>query len=78
VRRRRALVEADDRTIQVMWIVRAVIAFLVAGIFASFAALTVFYVFLGTLWAASNMLGRDASERAESALPTGPRTPRPR
>lgn len=62
VRRRRAHLEADDRTIQVLWIERAVIGFLVAGFFASSADLTMFYLFLGILWAASNVLGRDATE----------------
>ena len=65
VRRRRAHLEADDRTIQVLWIERAVIGFLVAGFFASYAGLTMFYLFLGILWAASNVLGRDATEPAE-------------
>src|SRR6202030_3237963 len=40
VRRRRARLEADDRTIQVLWIERAVIGFLVAGFFGSYAGLT--------------------------------------
>ena len=62
VRRRRAHLEADDRLIQVLWIERAVIGFLVAGFFASYAGVTMFYLFLGTLWAASNALGRDATE----------------
>ena len=75
VRRRRAHLEADDRTIHVLWIERAVIGFLVAGFFASYAGLTVFYLFLGTLWAASNVLGSDATE--PGVLPA-PRTPRAR
>jgi O-antigen ligase len=62
VRRRRARLEADDRTIQVLWIHRGIIGFLVAGIFASYAGVTVFYLFLGILWAASNILGRDEAE----------------
>jgi putative inorganic carbon (HCO3(-)) transporter len=62
VRRRRARLEADDRTIQVLWIHRAIIGYLVAGIFASYAGLTVFYLFLGILWAAANVLGRDTNE----------------
>ena len=62
VRRRRAHLEADDRTIQVLWIERAVIGFLVAGFFGSYAGLTMFYLFLGILWAASNMLGKDTTE----------------
>jgi O-antigen ligase len=64
VRRRRARFEADDRTIQVLWIERAVIGFLVAGFFGSYAGLTMFYLFLGILWAASNVLGSDTTEPA--------------
>jgi putative inorganic carbon (HCO3(-)) transporter len=62
VRRRRARLEADDRTIQVLWIERAIIGYLVAGFFGSYAGLTMFYLFLGILWAASNMLGSDTTE----------------
>ncbi|MBV9725210.1 MAG: O-antigen ligase family protein [Gammaproteobacteria bacterium] len=60
VRRLRTRLEADDRTIQVLWIERATIAYLIAAIFASYSGLTMFYLFLGTLWAATNVLGRDA------------------
>ena len=73
VRRRRALLEADDRTIQIVWIERAVIGYLVAGFFGSYAGLTIFYLFLGILWAASNVLGSDATQQgvapARRALP---------
>ena len=69
VRRRRALLEADDRTIQALWIQRAVIGYLVAGFFGTYAGLTLFYLFLGILWAASNVLGSDTTESS---------TPRPR
>ena len=62
VRRRRALLEADDRTVQALWIERAVIGFLFAGFFGTYAGLTVFYLFLGILWAAANVLGREANE----------------
>ena len=62
VRRRRARLEADDRMIQFLWIERAVIGFLGASLFASYAGVTVFYLFLGVLWAASNVLGSDATE----------------
>jgi len=62
VRRRRARLEADDRTIQALWIYRAVIGFLVASFFASYSGITMFYLFLGMLWAASNVLGREATE----------------
>jgi len=73
VRRRRAQLLADDGTIQVFWIERAVIGFLVAGFFTSCSGLTVFYLALGILWAASNMLGGGAAERAE-ATASGRRT----
>jgi O-antigen ligase len=62
VRRRRALLAADDRTIQALWIERALIGYLVASFFASYSGLTIFYLFLGTLWAASNVLGRVPAE----------------
>jgi putative inorganic carbon (hco3(-)) transporter len=62
VRRRRARLEADDRTIQILWIERAVIGYLVAGFFGSYAGLTMFYLFLGILWAGSNVLGSDTTE----------------
>jgi O-antigen ligase len=62
VRRQRAYLEAGDRMIQILWIERAVIGFLVAGFFASYAGLTMFYLFLGILWAASNVLGRDVTD----------------
>jgi O-antigen ligase len=61
VRRRRAQLRADDHTIQVLWIERAVIGYLIAAIFASYAGLTMFYLLLGTLWAASNVLGHEAT-----------------
>jgi O-antigen ligase len=69
VRRVRTRLEADDRTIQVLWIERATIAFLIAAIFASYSGLTMFYLFLGTLWAATNVLGRDAPATAAAPRP---------
>jgi O-antigen ligase len=63
-RRHRAGLEADDHTIQALWIQRAVIGYLVAGWFGTYAGLTIFYLFLGILWAASNVLGRDVTEPA--------------
>ena len=62
VRRRRRSLEADDRTIQILWLERAIVGCLVAAFFASYAGITTFYLLLGTLWAASNVLGRDATE----------------
>jgi putative inorganic carbon (hco3(-)) transporter len=78
VRRRRALLVADDRMIQVFWIERAVIGFLVAGFFISYPSLTVLYLLLGILWSASNMLGRDATEPAAATVPPRRRTLRAR
>jgi O-antigen ligase len=78
VRSRRAQLVADDRLIQVLWIERAVIGFLIAGFFISFANLTVFYLFLGILWAASNVLGRDATTSADATVPRGRRALRAR
>jgi O-antigen ligase len=75
VRRCRARLEANDRTIQVLWIERAVIAYLVAGFFGTYSGLTMFYLFLGILSAASTVLGRDATE---PATPRGRRALRAR
>ena len=75
LRRRRARFEADDRTIQALWIERAVIGYLVAGFFGSYAGLTIFYLFLGILWSASNVLGGDVTE---PNVPTTRRAPRVR
>jgi O-antigen ligase len=68
LRRRRACLQADDRMIQIFWIERAVIGFLVAGFFGSYAGLTVFYLCLGILWAGSNILGRHATETREPVV----------
>jgi putative inorganic carbon (hco3(-)) transporter len=73
VRRRRAALEADERTIQVLWIHRAVIGFLIAGFFASYSGITMFYLFLGILWAASNVLGRESTEPGEPPARRAPR-----
>ena len=62
VRRRRRSLEADDRTIQILWLERAIVGCLVAAFFASYAGITIFYLLLGMLWAASNVLGRDAAD----------------
>jgi len=60
VRRHRASLESDDRTIQILWIERAVIGYLVAGFFGTYSGLTIFYLLLGLLWAAANVLGQKA------------------
>ena len=62
VRRRRRSLEADDRTIQILWLERAIVGCLVAAFFASYAGITIFFLLLGMLWAASNVLGRDAAD----------------
>ena len=62
VRRRRRSLEADDRTIQILWLERAIVGCLIAAFFASYAGITTFYLLLGTLWAASNVLGLEATE----------------
>jgi O-antigen ligase len=60
VRRRRRSLEANVSTIETLWLERAVIGYLVAGLFGTYYALTMFYLLLGTLWAAANVLGADA------------------
>lgn len=64
LRRRRRSVEADDQTLQVLWIERAVIGFLVAGFFGTYSGLTPLYLLLGILWAACQVLGRSGSDSA--------------
>jgi O-antigen ligase len=77
VRRRRAQLVADDRTIQISWMEKGLIGFLVSGLFATYSGVSLFYLFLGILWAASNVLGRDTSQPA--APPTrGARSSAPR
>lgn len=60
VRRHRATLEADEHAIGVLWIERAVIAYLVAGFFGTYSGLTIFYLALGTLWVATNLQGQDS------------------
>jgi putative inorganic carbon (hco3(-)) transporter len=66
VRRRRQIIKADDGTIQILWLERSVIAFLISCFFASYAGLTTFYLALGILWVAANVLG-DADAHANAA-----------
>lgn len=42
--------------IRIEWIYRAVVGFLVAGLFASYSGITMFYLMLGTLWAVAECL----------------------
>jgi O-antigen ligase len=74
VRRRRASLEANNRTIELLWIKSGVIGYLIEGLFGTYSGLTVFYLFLGILWAGANMLGRGASARA--VVPTERRASR--
>ncbi len=67
VRRLRRRLEADDQTVQALWLEKGIIAFLVAAFFATYFAITIFYLLLGTLWAASKVLGgAEADGRASS------------
>ena len=63
VRRRRRSIEADDRTIQILWLERAMVGCLVAAFFASYSGITILYLLLGTLWAATNLLGTSGTDR---------------
>ena len=74
VRRRRAQLQADDHTVHVLWIERAIIGYLTAAIFASYAGLTIFYLLLGTLWAASNVLGGAATAPGKLPARRAPRS----
>jgi len=69
VRRRRRSLEANDRTIRVLWLERAVIGCLVAGLFGTYAGLTILYLFFGTLWAAASVLGSEPPEAASLSRP---------
>lgn len=55
VKRRRGLAVSAG-SIQIVWIYRAAVGFLVAGLFASYSGITVFYLMLGTLWAVAQCL----------------------
>ena len=76
LRRRRQAIEADDRTIQVLWIRKAMVAYLVAGLFASYSGLTVFYLFLGILWVAANALGSPPATERRAPFIRRPNRPR--
>ena len=66
VRRRRRSLEADDRTIQILWLERAIVGCLVAAFFASYSAITIFYLLLGTFVGSGQYSGdsRDRWQRA--------------
>jgi len=73
VRRCRASLESHDRMVDVLWIERAVIGCLVAGLFGTYSGLTIFYLVLGILWAAADVLGH-----GEAAVPAVRRAVRAR
>ncbi|MBV8146485.1 MAG: O-antigen ligase family protein [Gammaproteobacteria bacterium] len=75
VRRRWRVLEADVGVIQILWLQRAIVGCLVAAFFASYFAITLLYLLLGTLWAAARVLGNDTV--AGHAL-QGRQTPRAR
>lgn len=68
VRRRRRSLETNDSVIQVRWLERAVIGCLVAGFFGTYSGLTILYLILGTLWAAANVLGTEATGPAAARV----------
>ena len=78
VRRRRRSLEADNGVIEIMWLQRAYVGCLVAAFFASYFAITIIYLCLGTLWAASGVLGKSAADeplrRGRGALRPRPAT----
>jgi O-antigen ligase len=61
VRRYRRSFAVDAAPIRIVWIERAVVGFLVAGFFGSYAGITMFYLILGTLWAVARSLAPPAS-----------------
>jgi putative inorganic carbon (hco3(-)) transporter len=68
VRRRRRSLETNDSTIQVRWLERAIIGCLVAGFFGTYSGITIVYLILGTLWAAANVLGTEATGPAAARV----------
>jgi len=56
-RRVRRSTEATQLALQTVWIERGIIAFLVSGIFGTFAHLTHVYLMLGILWSAASIAG---------------------
>ena len=52
--RRHHSAAAAGAGIQIAWLQRAVVGFLVAGFFGSYSGITMFYLILGTLWAVAH------------------------
>lgn len=66
-RRVRRTTEPTQLTLQTVWIERGIIAFLVSGIFGTFAHLTHVYLMLGILWSAASIAG--ATDKAPASRP---------
>jgi O-antigen ligase len=64
VKRYRRSFAVDAGPIQIVWIERAVIGFLVAGLFGTYSGITMFYLILGTLWAVAKSLPAPAASPA--------------
>ena len=72
VRRCRRSIAADALSIGTVWIQRAIIGYLVAGLFGSYSGLTLFYLILGALWCAATLSSSvRTAAAAERAATTG-------
>jgi O-antigen ligase len=71
VRRCRRRTAAETLSVRTVWIERAIIGYLVAGLFASYSGLTMFYLILGALWCAATVSGSVPTVAAERATTTG-------
>jgi putative inorganic carbon (hco3(-)) transporter len=72
VRRCRRRTAAETLSVRTVWIERAIIGYLVAGLFASYSGLTMFYLILGALWCAATLAGSvRTAAAAERAATTG-------
>jgi O-antigen ligase len=72
VRRCRRRTAADTLSVRTVWIERAIIGYLVAGLFGSYSGLTMFYLILGALWCAATLAGSARTSAApERAATTG-------
>jgi O-antigen ligase len=66
VKRYRRSFAADAGPIQIVWIERAIVGFLVAGFFGSYSGITMLYLVLGTLWAVAQFLPAPPASPARS------------
>jgi O-antigen ligase len=69
-RYRRRGVAVDAGPIQIVWIERAVVGFLVAGVFGTYSGITMLYLILGTLWAGAQFLPASPASPARVAPPS--------